>query len=270
MEQELATDKQEEVVTEGVTQEESQEEVQQQVEQTDETEPENVPAWAKKRFSKLTKKRYEERSARERAEKEAEYWRNMAQGNKPEEKPTSKPTKEQFDYDDDKYVEALAEWKADETIRKREQDVAAKNKEADQYRIIQETAKRKDSIVADGLEKFTDFDDVVLSEPGEIINEEVVGSLIESDMPAEIAYHLCKNPEQGKRIAAMSPVKRAIEFGKIEARLSSSQKKKGSSAPPPIKPVSGSSGGVSDWINDDDLSPEAWAAKRNKQLYGGG
>jgi hypothetical protein len=63
--------------------------------------------------------------------------------------------------------------------------------------------------------------------------------MIESDQSADIVYHLAKNPEEAKRIAALPAYAQAKEIGKLEDRLSAKKPIKVSNAPEPIKPVDG-------------------------------
>lgn len=44
-------------------------------------------------------------------------------------------------------------------------------------------------------------------------------SVAETDAPQRIIEHLANNPDRAKKIAAMSPARRAAELGRIEAQL---------------------------------------------------
>lgn len=68
-------------------------------------------------------------------------------------------------------------------------------------------------------------------------------ALSESDIAPALKYHLGKNPDELRRLAAMSPIKAVKELARIEDRLSQPPQEKPkptSQAPPPIKPASGS------------------------------
>jgi len=68
------------------------------------------------------------------------------------------------------------------------------------------------------------------------MNFEVAQSLFETDSPAELAYYMGKHPDQANQLATMTPMRRAIALGRIEATMQA-QVKKSSKAPDPIKPI---------------------------------
>lgn len=96
---------------------------------------------------------------------------------------------------------------------------------------------------ADAREKYSDFDAVVTAKDIAITNDMVV-ALAECDEPTDVLYYIAKHKAKSHEIAALSPRKQAIEFGKIEAMLAAKPLKsvKASAAPEPIKPVGGGGG----------------------------
>lgn len=100
------------------------------------------------------------------------------------------------------------------------------------YETLQEKAN-------DARSRIPDFDaawDAMLANPLSQVGFEF---LAESEKGAEIAYHLGKNPADAKRIASLDPIHQAIEFARIEGRLSAPAVRKVSQAPAPAKTLGG-------------------------------
>jgi len=213
-------------------------------EATGEETPAETPAWAEKRFKKLAAQKHDAIGKAEQANREAEYWRNKAQEAPQKQAPanTVKPTREQFDFDDEKYLDALSDWKLDEREAKRSATQETRQREEAEYNQVKGFEASRDETVNKGREKYDDYDQVVFSLPVDVMTQEVAQSIFETDNPAEISYFLGQNPEKAVAIAQMSPIKRAIELGRIEGTMKVNTKQT-TQAPPPIKPV-GSGGSV--------------------------
>lgn len=188
----------------------------------------------------------------------------QAAAEQPRYQPSSEPPKpDQFQSAND-YVDALADWKAEQKIAEREFK-QQQTKVESSYADREETAR----------DKYHDFQDVVYlspSEGGPAISEFMAAAIKDSEMGPEIAYHLGKNVAESKRIYALNPLAQAREIGRIEAKLSANPApvKKVSSAPEPIKPVTPRSTTVSVSTSDPRSTKEygdsEWIAKRNREL----
>lgn len=89
--------------------------------------------------------------------------------------------------------------------------------------------------VAEARERIPDFEAVVMTDKTPI-HQRAVEHIVESDVGAEIAYWLGKNPDEATRLyqAFETDPRRALkEFGRIEARLSAPPPKTTSTAPRP-------------------------------------
>lgn len=89
-------------------------------------------------------------------------------------------------------------------------------------------------------ETMPDFDTVFNKDTP--VHERAIRPIVESDMSAEIAYHLGKHPEEAAalyRTFDRDPVRGLIEFGRLEARLSRPSAKQATAAPKPAIPISG-------------------------------
>jgi hypothetical protein len=247
--------------TQDEAEEETQEDETQEDDQDTDDEPEEKPPWFKKRFDRLTYQR--EQARREAAEAKEERERLKAEVEKlkaTKNVAEGKPKLEDFDSDED-FFDALTDWK----LEQREQKTKAAREEERQTQTKQEAEKTfKETVVSvntAGEAKYEDYMEAVTSLPGDVMDSELAQAIFETDAPEDIAYHLGKNPKEAAKISKLSPLKKAIALGKIEARLSN---KKTTSAPPPIKPVKGKGGTDFDPDKLLDENPAEWIRLRNE------
>lgn len=200
--------------------------------------------------------------ARREAEREAAYWRQRAQPVQ-EEKPQAKPTVDQFkDYNE--FVEALADWKADqkvsEALKARDADTAKTAEARLQETKAQTFAERQATAKA----SISDYDAVV-SAADIPISSHLGEAILDSDKGPELVYHLAKNPAEAARLSALSPLAAARELGRLEATLgqASTPAKPVTKAPAPMKPTSGN--GTSSTADPAKMSHEEYRAYRAKQ-----
>ena len=170
-----------------------------------------------------------------------------------------RPRWEDFDSDEE-YQEALIEHKIDKRERaaqekqEREREAEAKQQAESAFRERVLTTNES------GQAKYDDYQDVISSFPPGVMNRDLAETVIETDSPEDVAYHFGKNPSEAERISRLSPVKKAIELGKLETRLALS-KNKTTQAPPPIKPIKGTE---KPEIDPDSLSTDEWIRLRNE------
>lgn len=227
------------------------------------------------------------KNAAYRAKKEAEaYYKGLQHGTQvtapkaAEEAPKAptEPKREQFaDYES--YLEARTDWIAEQKVEKR----LAKEREESSRRSAtteQEKAVQKFKEQADAIAKeIEDFQEVMETSDAPLTNA-MRDAIYETDIPARVAYHLAKNPDEARRIAALSSARQAVEIGKLEAKLTEAKPeptppnaepappkpaKEASKAPEPIKPV----GGRATLGNDEPdakTHPEEWFKWRNRQV----
>lgn len=211
-----------------------------------------------RRISQLT-------ADRRQAERDRDYWREMAIRGQPQQqetKPDSQPPKQEDFQDYTAYLDARAEWVADQKVAQ------ALQKEREGYRKQQseqrqrQAAQTYESKLDEARAKYEDFDDVAFAEDVHITNQ-MATAIMESDMGPEIQYHLGTNPAEAQRIARLSPVRQLTEIGKLEAKLSAPPPpKKSTQAPAPVKPVAGR-GSAPSTKNPDDLPIDEWMKRAN-------
>lgn len=200
--------------------------------------------------------------ARREAEREAAYWRQRAT---PVQEPTpqAKPTADQFkDYGE--FVEALADWKADqkvtEALKARDADTA-KSAEQRAHETKAQTFVERQTAAKTSIPDY----DAVVSAADVPISRHVEEVILDSDKGPELVYHLAKNPAEAARISALSPLAAARELGRIEATLGQAAPatKPVTKAPAPMKPTSGN--GSSPTTDPSKMSHEEYRAYRAKQ-----
>lgn len=163
-----------------------------------------------------------------------------------------KPKLEEFDYDADKYDQAMLDYaakklKADdaENAKKREQEQA----ENEWKNRLESYEKSKTAL---RVKDFAEAEDTVK----ELFNPTQQGIIVNgADMPAELVYVIGRNPKRAKEFADIKdPVKFAFAVAKLEAKLK--VERKGVPAPE-RKVVSGSGSAVAAMSNLDRAKEEA-------------
>ena len=209
---------------------------------------------ARERINELTKRAHE-------AEREAQRWREAAERKTAD--PSEKPNPDKFgSYDE--YVEALADWKADQRVAESFKRRDAERSQAAEARAAEAKAQAWAERQIAFREATPDYDAVVGKSSVQVAPH-VVDALLDSESGPELAYHLAKRPETVKRINALSPLSAARELGRIEATLSSPaapQIKPASKAPAPITPVRSSAPAAVDLAS---ANMDQYIAARRKQ-----
>jgi len=163
----------------------------------------------------------------------------------------------------DEYVDAKLDWKLNQ--QSKPQPTQAADNTAD----IAEFEVAREDMIANGIAKHPDFEDVVLAEDVDI-SLAMANALVEiddTDLQVDTAYYLGTNPKEASRIAKLSPIRQIAEIAKLSAKIEAKRAKpvkRPSRAPKPIKPVGGSRTSSNQINPDDDMA--TFIAKRNKQL----
>ncbi len=83
------------------------------------------------------------------------------------------------------------------------------------------------------------------------------------DKPAEVLYHLGKNPDLAEELADLSPLKLAKRLDRIERELADKSFPKPGSAPKPLEPVKPKA--TSTGLNSD-LPVDEWMRRREREI----
>lgn len=141
-----------------------------------------------------------------------------------EEKPKALPKLEDFAFDEAAYQAALLELASKEAARAVREELKREESERQKQVQVKSWKQREAEFKA----KTPDYDDVVYTAP---ISDAMADLIMESEIGAEVAYYLGKNPDEARQIAELDPVKAARALGRIEAKLEKPP------APPTPKPV---------------------------------
>ena len=192
-------------------------------------------------FHGLTRKvNKQKRDLREARQREADLREQLA-------KAQVKPAPKAEDYDtDEAYIEATVDHKLAQSTSKPES-----------YNPVEQVAN---DLRAEGPKKYEDFNQVAFA------TQEMLVVLDEFDAPEDIVYFLGQNRDVAERIDGMSNTAMAREFGKIEAKLNQ-PKPLVTKTPEPVKPLEST---TTEELDDDNLTTEQWADKRNKERWAKG
>lgn len=226
--------------------------------------------------AKGVQKRIDELTANWRnTERDRDEWRQlaqqlMAQQGKPKEEapePPQEQPKPQIDQfsDYDQYLEALADWKADQRVQSHLSEFERRRQQEQEQQTHQQKVQSFRERAQEFAQEHPDFDAVV-NNPSVPISQPVADSIVESDMGPQVAYHLGQNPDKARELSQMSATAAAREVGKLEAQLSVPQKPKVSQAPDPVDPVGG--GSEKNAKDPEKMTTAEWMVWRQKQVSG--
>lgn len=201
---------------------------------------------AQDRIGELTKRMRE-------AERRAEEAERRAQAAPPPPQPQPSKMPNPADYADGQfdpqYVQDLATHIADETVGRR---LAAEHERQQQDAVSRQMADRQrtwEDRKAKAMLEMPDFAEVVDASVAahEWPCPPAMAQAIEtSEMGPKVAYHLAKNPDEARRIAALDQFSQVREIGRLEAKLElapKTQPKTVSGAPaPPANQARGAGG----------------------------
>lgn len=221
-----------------------------------------LPKGVQKRIDRLTREKYRHQAELEVARRELETLRNR----QPEQRQTTTqaegaPKPEQFSSYED-FLEAKAEWKAEQKVAEVLSRQAENNKrqsvQAEHAKLQQTWEKSVDEAI--GI--YDDFEEVALALDIPV-SDLMADAIKRAEKGADVLYYLGKNREVAAKIAGMDPLSAAIAIGRIEATIARPAAKKATGAPPPINPVGARSSPAKD---PEKMSTEEWMKWRNSQV----
>ena len=112
--------------------------------------------------------------------------------------------------------------------------------------------------------RYADFDAAMaVATNTQYVSAAVADMVLSSEQPADLAYHLGKNPQLAVQLSQMPPLVAARELGKIEATLTVTAPKI-SKAPIPINPVKPSGVATKDFTKMSVDEMRAWKQGQRK------
>jgi len=152
-----------------------------------------------------------QQAKREAAELRARLEAMSAQAAPVKEEP--RPDRSKF-ANDEEYIEAVAEWKADQRLAKREQEQAEARAKAEREQLVKgwQAAQQRARAEIEDYDEVIKASDVNL--PGHLHQ-----AILESEVGPHLAYYFAKHPDEARRFAAMSPTAGLRQLGKLEDKL---------------------------------------------------
>lgn len=208
------------------------------------------------RWSDVNRANREALEARRREDELRQRLEALERGQQPEPpKPVQsaeKPTLEAFDFDQEAYLTALADWRLDQ----REAERSQKSQQEQAQQTAQERYAQLVAKEAEFIKAHPDYEGVAKA-PGVPITQQMADVMLENPETAPaIAYYLGQNIKEAEQIAQMGQVAAARAIGRIEAIVGSAPAKPN----PPPKPVQKAAPVV------PTLQPGASATKDWKQM----
>jgi hypothetical protein len=207
-----------------------------------------------KRIDKLTREKYELKGRLDALEQM--YAQHNPTGVLPAN--DGKPTRDTYPTDE-AYVEALTDWKLEQRLPHKMQEIAGQQQEA----AIQQAFLQKEAAVK---KDYADYDSVIAESADIRIPAEIVPCIITSEYGPGIRYYLAKNPEVAQALNHVPPYIAIKEIGRIEAALAVQQHTRSpqqTKTPPPIAPVRSGSAAAD---HDLDRLPMKDFIKRREQM----
>jgi hypothetical protein len=227
-------------------------------------EPEVTPEQAAKRDGRRFERKLD-KAYRQRAEAQAradQLEKQLAEFQKPK-APEGAPTLEQFDYDPEKYAQAVREHAKSQAVKEHEAKQKAETEKQHRQRLI----SGWDEQVAKADDKYEDFQEKV----GDLQpTNDLTAAIMEAENGADVAYYLATHMKDAQRIAEL-PIRQQIrEIGKLEAKLLAEPVKPRapSKAPAPITPLTGGAPNVESVSLAENLSDKEWIQRRQRQVHG--
>ena len=187
------------------------------------------------------------------AERERDFYKGLATQTahpSPLEGADVEPELDQFDdYGD--FVKALAKYEV-----RREQAASVSSRE----NIIREA--QWESRVEAVRASHADYETVVGSSEQPIAGH-VYDALMDSERGPEMAYHMATHPEIAERLNKLSPIKAALELGRLETSLAAPTARPASKAPPPTTPLKTTGSTVPANLANADM--DTYVIERRKQ-----
>lgn len=169
---------------------------------------------AQARINELVTQRREAEALAQKAAEERDHWRQQAIKSQPEQpqQQVEERTLADFDFDQGQYTEYLVDRRMEaEQNKQRQQSEQKQEQEA-----FAEFGKRAEKF----KENTPDFEEIALQNPlGPYYPKEVIDVIRDSSVGPQLAYYLGQNLDKTDAILRMTPMKQALELGKIEARL---------------------------------------------------
>lgn len=229
--------------------------------------PERKNKGVGKRINELTREKYEQQRRAEALEAQLSQMQQLMQQTvqPPPQAQQGVPTLEQFDYDQNAYMQAMIQYGMQEERRRWEG-------EQQQRQIMQAQQEKGRSFQA----KIEAFDKEVPGGWQQAVSAPVnytpvmLDAIQESDIGPRIGYYLSQHLEEANRISALSPTAQAKAIGRLEEKLSQVPQKKTTTQAPAPAPVAHSAAPLKKNAADMTFEDHVAAVRAKGKRYGYG
>lgn len=201
-----------------------------------------------KRINKLT---WEKHEAERKAAARIQELEQQIQA-KHQEQPSIAPTLAQFDYDDEKYQDAMIDYRVAQKLKEQAPQPSAPAVDQVSASFLQRRQKYAEENT-EYLQMATDpsMANAITPSTG------MYNYIIAAENGPKLHHHLLNNASEVVRIQALPDWAQGAELAKIESKLSMAKQKAKSNAPTPVKPVANSTAS-STGSNSPSPFPKSW------------
>lgn len=128
-----------------------------------------------------------------------------------------KPKLEDYDYDGEKLLDAILDWREEQHQAQQQHQVAKQQQTAMQSAF---EARRLAMFSSGTAEYGESFDDAIAAIPADVMDLEMASSVLNTESPHKVAFYLGKNLDEARALRKMPIAQRLVAMGKLEARLS--------------------------------------------------
>lgn len=117
-----------------------------------------------------------------------------------------------------KYLEDVAEFKADQKLKQWQRDQARANEEKQQQEKHTALVRAQENTIEAGRSEFTDFDASINQGLAPFLNPVLHQAIVSTKEGHKVAYFLSKNPAEAARISQLEPMEMLVELGALRSR----------------------------------------------------
>lgn len=145
-----------------------------------------------------------------------------------------KPERKDFDYDDDLYIEALAEWKTQQAVKQFAETQAKQTQQQAEQQAAAAWSQKAQSYAMENPE----YLELTQQRGNAVTSQAVANYLTSSDNGAKLHHELLDNFSELQRIQSLPEWQQGAELAKLELKTAQVKPKAQSKAPQPVAPVS--------------------------------
>lgn len=163
----------------------------------------------------------------------------------------NKPTRAQFDYDEDAYIEAVADWRAEQKVKAYVETQSKQQQQLAEQQAVTVWNEKRSGYAAEHPEYLE-----LTQQRGQAITSKAVAEFITaSEVGPRLHHELLDNFAELQRIQTLPDVMVGAALAKLEAELTKVKPKQKSTAPKPVEPVTSTKSSVS---NSSRTMPTNW------------